>query len=259
MHFILLSLATVAIGPLLLDQNTTQSSAPSYSAASIVNAATSTADALAPNAIVSIYGTDLAFDTVSTGPPAILPVVLDSVRVFVAGMPANLYYVSPKQINFVIPSDLRPGTIDLFVARQGVAGPHVQITVNDAGPGFFQREPGMIAATDGGGHLITKAHPAHAGQTVVLYGTGFGNTDPPIDAGAISMQPAQILGLNELQVLVAGTAVSSKSVLYAGVSPGTPGLYQLNVVLPKSLAPNPEIRMVIGTHSSPVSIRLPVN
>jgi uncharacterized protein (TIGR03437 family) len=116
----------------------------------------------------------------------------------------------------------------------------------------------MIAATHADGCVITKLSPARSGETVVLYGTGLGTTDPAVVNGQISMVPAQIVLLGELSVLVAGTALDSASVFYAGVTPGIPGLYQINVRLPKPLAPNPEIRIVIGDQSSPAAMQLPV-
>src|SRR5712692_7538275 len=197
MHLALFLLATLAFGLPLGAGSSGSSTAPSYSTASIVNSATYTADALAPNAIASIYGTHLSYNTAALTsrdiPNGMLPDGLAGVRVFVAGIAASLYYVSPDQINFLIPSLLRPGDMDLFVARDGVAGPHVTITVHDAGHGLYQLEPGSIAATHADGSVITEEHPARPGEVVVLYGTGLGNTDPAIVSGQISMVPAQIL------------------------------------------------------------------
>ena len=48
-----------------------------------------------------------------------LPVLLPGagVQVLVAGRYVPLYYVSPKQVNFLIPSDLRPGEWTLQLLR----------------------------------------------------------------------------------------------------------------------------------------------
>ncbi|HUJ23528.1 MAG TPA: hypothetical protein VLX58_18470 [Bryobacteraceae bacterium] len=241
---------------------TASSTAPDYSAAGIVNSATYSAGALAPNTIASIYGTNLSWDTAAVTSADLaqgaLPTALAGVRVFVAGLEASLYYVSPQQINFLVRSDLRPGDMDLFVAREGTAGPHVQITVHDAGPGFYQWDPGMIAATHADGTVITKDHPAHPGEVVVLYGTGLGRTDPDPGNGVISMIPAQIEDLADLQVLVAGAVLDRGSVYYTGVTPGTPGLYQVNLKLPAHLTSDPEIQVVIGGAASPHNLRIPV-
>ena len=257
MRVTFLALALVS----LLGAENSQRSAPSYSVEGIVNSATYAPDALAPNAIASIFGTDLAYDT-SSSPPNIpdhsLPQVLSGVRVYVAGIAAPLYYVSPKQINFVIPADLLLGDCDLFIARQGTSGPHVKITVRDAGPGLFQLKPGLIFGMHGSGGVIKDDQPAHAGEAVVLYGTGFGRTDPLIPSGLVSMLQAPIEQLQDLRVSVAGKPLDPKRVRYAGAAPGSPGVYQVNLKLPQQLTPNPEIRITIGGHASPAGTKLAV-
>jgi len=260
MHRYSLLLAVLALCPVLPAESSRKSTTPAYTAASVVNSATNT-DALAPNAIATIYGTDLSYETDRASSANIvnhmLPEVLAGVRVYVGGYPASLYYVSPRQINFVIP-ELRSGGWDFYVAREGTAGPHVRITVRDVGPGFYQWEPGLIASTHADGSNITKDHPAHAGETVVLYGTGLGDTEPPEIVGQISMVPAQMQRLRDLRVVVGERTLDSGSTAYAGVTPGSPGLYQVNVRLPKQIAANPEIRLTIGDQSSPANMKLPV-
>lgn len=243
-------------------QSTPPSTAPSYTAAGVVNSASNAPDALAPNGIATVYGTNLSYSTGSAFyvmPTAgWLPVDINAVHVYVGGLSAPLYYVSPTQINFLIPAELRPGDMDFFTTHDGLAGPHVKITVHDAGPALYPWGPGMIASTHADGSIITKDHPASAGETVVVYGTGLGKTDPLLASGTIALIAAPIQLLNELRVMVAGNALDAKSVQYAGVTPGTPGLYQVNLVLPAQLAPDPEIRIAIGTEVSPPGMKLPL-
>jgi uncharacterized protein (TIGR03437 family) len=218
-------------------------------------------DALAPNTIASLYGTDLSYGldhaSFTNVSGSLLPERLSGVQVYVGQYAAGLYYISPGQINFLIP-ELHPGDTDFFISRQGVAGPHVRITLRDVGPGLFQRKPGVIASTHADGSIISKDQPAHAGETVVLYGTGLGNTVPMEVVGQFNMVAAQIQRLSDLRVMVGGATLDSASIEYAGVTPGSPGLYQVNVKLPKLLAPNPEIRLTIGDQSSPANMTLPV-
>ncbi|HLN00459.1 MAG TPA: hypothetical protein VK335_14325 [Bryobacteraceae bacterium] len=255
---ILSLLAALAWGIPLCAQGSPSTTAPAYTVATIVNSATGTADALAPNTIATIYGSNLsdgptmAAGGSNTGAP--LPQELGNVHVYVAGSPVSLYYVSPQQINFLIPADLRPGEMDLFVACDGLAGPLARITLHDAGPGIFQSAPGVVSATHADGSLVTKGHPARRGETVAVYGTGFGPTTPDV---AISVA-APVTDLTAFHVLVAGVAVPGVSVLYAGVVAYTPGLYQATFKLPKSVAPNPEIRIAVGEQTSPPHLKLPL-
>ena len=258
MYRILTLLAALALGLSLHAESAQQSTALSYSAAGIVNSATGISNALAPNAIATIYGANLSYTTAAFAPKAaVMPSELAGVRVFVAGMAAALYYVSPQQINFLIPDNLLPADVDLFVAREGTAGPHVKITLHDVGLGLYLSGPGTVAAVHANGSSISKVRPARPGETVMVLGTGWGRTNPDVSAIDISM-PAQLAQRSAFRVVIAGKALAAASVSYAGVTPGRPGLYQVKFQLPLQVALNPEIRVAIGDHASPPNVRLPL-
>src|SRR5271156_6037195 len=105
--------AVVLLAALVLAQ--TSGSGPYYTADSIANSAASVTGLYAPNTFVTIYGQNLAYTTVSLTASdisgAILPPVLASTggRVLPKGFPANIYYVSPTQVNFLVPTSLIPG------------------------------------------------------------------------------------------------------------------------------------------------------
>lgn len=257
-----LVLATLAVAPLAWGQTSPKSTAVSYTAAGVVNSASDAPDSLAPNTIAAVYGTGLSYTTqfafLTMPTSGVMPTEIAGVHVYVGAVSVPLYYVSPTQINFLVPTELRPGDMDFFTTHDGLAGPHVRITLHDAAPGLYPWGPGMIASTHADGSVIRKDHPAHPGETVVVYGTGLGRTYPEFETGLIAGMVAQIRLLSELRVLVAGTALDRQSIQYAGITPGTPGLYQVNLVLPKQLAPDPEIRLSIGAQVSPPGMRLPV-
>ena len=262
MHRFIFLIAPLACVSPACAQGSPGSTAPTYTAATIVNSATNTSDALAPNTLATIYGTNLS-DGVSAAPEVLspgsmLPLELADVRVFVAGWPAPLYYVSPQQINFLVPADLRPGDMNVFVARAGVAGPQAQITLLEVAPSLFQSQPGVVTATHADGSLITQAHPARPGETVTVLGTGLGATVPGVTSGMAGPIRAQIEDVSEFHILVNGAALPAASVLYAGVAPDSPGLYWATFIVPKSAASNPEIRIAIGSQSSQPGLRLPL-
>lgn len=251
-------LVALAWGIPLCAQGSPGSTAPAYTGATIVNSATSTPDALAPNTIATIYGTDLSYgDPVfvnGLGPGTLLPQEMGGVQVYLAGSPVSLYYISPQQINFLIPADLRPGEMDLFVARDGTAGPHTSITLHDVGPGLFQSEPGVIIATHADGSLVTQSRPARQGETVTVYGTGFG----PINPDAPVSIPVPITDIGSFHVLVNGTVLPGSSVVAVSSVAYTPGLYEATFKLPKSVTANPEIRVAVDDESSPPKLKLPL-
>src|SRR5580692_1072539 len=116
-------LALLTAGCLLGDEKPVPRLAPVYSAASIVNAADNQSGQLAPNAIGTIYGVNLAYATAAITPGdlhgGVLPVILvgaSDTTVLINNSPTALYYVSPIQINFLVPPDLLPGPVSLYVA-----------------------------------------------------------------------------------------------------------------------------------------------
>ena len=71
--------------------------------------------------------------------------------------------------------------------------------------------------------------PAKPGQYVTVYATGFGLTNPAIGAGVFFAGLAPAAGT--VRVLLNGQALPDANVLYAGATPSSPGLYQLNLLL----------------------------
>jgi uncharacterized protein (TIGR03118 family) len=222
--------------------------APTFTTASVTNGA-SFSTTVAPNTWVSIVkGGGLAATTRSwqttdfTGNT--MPTILDGVSVQVNGTAVPLSYVSPTQINFLMPATLSAGTVQIQTANNGLNSTAVSATVSAAAPAFFTYGAAdattgnsYIAAEHAGGSfagppsLITgiTTTPYNAGETMVLYGTGFGPTTTLPPAG---------------QLLTAAIPLSATPTVTVGGLPATvafaglvgPGLYQLNVVLPAGTA-----------------------
>jgi uncharacterized protein (TIGR03437 family) len=235
-------------------------SAPSYSQASIVNAASNVPGALAPNTLATIYGSGLSYVTVAITPAELgagLPTALRGagVRVLTCGIPSPLYFVSPSQINFLVPAELSAGNCGVQVIRESLAGPVVAVTLFDAWPALFTADGQVPAATTADGLTVTAGKPVHPGDVVVLYGTGFGQTSPPISDGLIPRFAARTE--QPIQILLDGKLVES-GVLYAGITPGFGGLYQINLIIPAETAANPEVVVWIAGRASQSSVRLPL-
>src|SRR5262249_1503315 len=76
--------------------------------------------------------------------------------------------------------------------------------------------------------------PAKPGEYLIIYGISFGATNPAFDPGV----PPTGIGATSTPVTVTlgGNTLPAANILYAGVSPGTAGLYQLNIQVPTGLA-----------------------
>jgi uncharacterized protein (TIGR03437 family) len=241
--------------------------APFFTAASIVQAATQTVETLAPNAIATIYGANLSWTTHAVNANDLeqgtLPTSLDGVTVIVHGIVCKLLYVSPGQINFLIPYELTAPTAQVLVERQGVAGPvgldnlpSVIINLAATAPGFFEWSGNFIVAEHADGSLITPTSPAQASEVVVLFAAGLGRTVPDSASGVLPAGAATLLYASQLRIVLNGSVLPPASIYYAGVTPGFAGLYQINVTLPDFLPPDPEIQVVIGTQASPTGVLL---
>jgi uncharacterized protein (TIGR03437 family) len=248
-----------------------QSTAPSYSASDLVNGATYLPGPIAPNTWVTLYGKNLAWVTASAGPSDMVagqwPVKIAGAGVqiqFSGGTPARLSYVSPTQINFLTPAFRISGPATLTLVRDGMVGPAITVTFADVSPGLFQNNS-MASASHADGSPINNDAPAHPGEIVVLYGTGFGPPVIPLDDQSdgrlvTSTDPnaIRLQRIADLRVMLDDTVLDPEAILWAGLTPGCAGVYQVNLQLPDSAGPNPAVRVWIGDQGSAPDVRLPL-
>ena len=237
--------------------------APVYSAASIVNAADNQSGTLAPNTLATIYGQNLAYGTQSLTANEVqggtLPTIFPGTgaRVIVGSLLASLIYVSPTQINFLVPPNLIPGTVNVNVVVDSWSGPIVQIQLAAASPALFQLDAQNAIATEATGTLITPTSPARPGDVIILYATGLGYTAPPVVYGQIPKTAARVIQ-SAFTIELDGAAVDPDAILYAGIAPGFAGLYQINLVLPAHVGASPQISIGFADSMSPAGVTLPV-
>ncbi len=239
--------------------------APIYTAASIVNAADNQSGQLSPYAIGTIYGTNLAYSTAAVTPGDLqdgaLPTVLigaSDTSVLIDYSPAALYYVSPTQINFLVPPDLLPGPVTVYVDVDTLRGPLIQMTLAPAAPGLFQLDSQNAVATLPDGSVLTPNSPAKPGNIVILWATGLGPVVPPVEGFQLPTAAARLVAGADLSILLDGTPVDPGAIQYAGVAPGNAGLYQINLKLPLTTGNNPKIQLQLDGASSIPGIHLPV-
>ncbi|MCU1235424.1 MAG: hypothetical protein JWP63_3391 [Candidatus Solibacter sp.] len=206
--------------------------APAIASNGVVNSA-SFATPVSPGAYTAIFGTGLAATTRSWTPPELangkLPVQLDGVSVTMNGKPAYIYYVSPRQIDVIAPADTASGPVPVVVTNTGVASVSASAQLQSAAPAFFAIGKYAIA-THANGSLVGPATalpgatPALPGEVIVVYGTGFGPTNPAVDGLVVSSAA-------NLAVAPAITIGGAPAVVqFAGLSAA--GLDQINVTVP---------------------------
>ncbi len=232
---------------------------PSVPSGGVVGAANSVpaVKAISPNGLATVYGSGFAPSGTSNAQWAAnlvqgnVSTEMDGVCVLVGGTRAPITYLSPGQINFQAPQGILPGTVSVQVATACGTSSQVlsaaqTVTVQSASPEFFYflanangqnpiaAENAVTGVFVGAAGLIQGVTfvPAKPGDIVALYATGLGLTTPPFAAGVLPTAAAWAAGT--FQISVGGIALPAANVLYAGVAPGTPGEYQINIQLPAS-------------------------
>ncbi len=183
---------------------------PRISAGGVVLATgTPAVNRISPNAIISVFGRYFAPE----GTRALTPELnaaggvadnLAGICLEIAGERVPLFAVFPHQINAQAPHGLTPGTARLDVVRGcgtpgELRGYSASVAVAPVSPAFFNfvsnpdgRNP--VVALHGGGPALVgppgavagaALTPAAPGETVTLFGTGFGPTEPALEAGRI--------------------------------------------------------------------------
>ena len=206
---------------------------PSSKSGSVVNAASFT-PGISGGALASVFGDNLAATQRSWTAQDIvggkLPTSLDGVSVMVGGVPAYIYFISPGQINFIVPTGATAGSVPVVVTNNGLAGAAVQATLAATSPGFFISKNNNVIATHAGGTLVGattlypgNSTPAAVGETIELWGTGLGATDPPTDGVTF---PAPINTAAKPTVTIAGVSANVTSSVMS-----SPGVYQVNITV----------------------------
>ena len=233
--------------------------APQYTAGSITNAASNEVGAYAPNTFISIYGVNLSNIQVvlsqnsllqSTGPAT------SPVSVILGLTHAYLFYLSPGQLNLLLPSNLVAGPTSIQVVRDGVSGAVIPLTLTAAAPALFELRDRYVIATTPVFTLVDAQHPAKAGDVVILWATGLGSTVPRAPADSIARSPAVLGDMAKFQVLLNGVPVDNKNILYAGLAPGYAGLFQVNLRLPENTPVDPEVVLNVSGDRSPAGRKL---
>jgi uncharacterized protein (TIGR03437 family) len=207
-------------------------------------------NSVAPGEFVTIFGSGLSAVTQSARSLP-LPTTLGNVKVTVNGRPAPLDYVSPAQINLLVPFETAGDYATFQVTNDKVASNQVTVYTNVTAPGVFTLPNnagtfplgiGPAAVTHLDYSLVTEANPAVAGETLVLYLTGLGAVTPAVTDGAPGA--ANPLGIANEYPGSIGVDVSDStfadvdaSLSFAGLAPGLAGVYQINFVVPSGLAP----------------------
>jgi uncharacterized protein (TIGR03437 family) len=207
---------------------------------------------ISPGEWVAILGQNLAAqESVASAVP--FSSNLEGTRVLLAGQSLPLLYVNPNQISAQVPYNLNPNTEhQLQVIRDDTQSQSVPepVTVSEAQPAIFTaNESGLgqgviFWTTPDGAHVPADAdHPVPAGATIEIYSTGLGAVAPGVTPGDVAPADPAVKTTGTVAVLIGGFPAT---VTFAGLAPGTVGLYQVRAVLPNGVPPGGAVPVLIG-------------
>jgi uncharacterized protein (TIGR03437 family) len=168
--------------------------------------------------------------------------------VTINGQAAFVDYVSAGQVNAQVPNGVGTGPATVIVTTSAGSSNAYTLTLNALEPGLLA--PGsftiggkqyVVAFNSDGSYTLPSnstlgltSRPAKPGETLIIYGVGFG----PAAAGSTQIPPGVVVTqsnslTNSMQMAFGGTQATLQ---YFGLAPSFVGLYQFNVVVPTSIA-----------------------
>jgi uncharacterized protein (TIGR03437 family) len=184
-----------------------------------------------------------------------LPTSLDGVSVTIDGKQAFVGFISQHQINVVAPDDTVQGPVVVVVTNNGTASAPAMAQLQPYAPGLFEWGATNYATTIryadgalvGNPSAVPGSVSAKPGDTLILFGTGFGPTRPATLSGQLVMAASPAASMPA--VTVGGV---SANVIGATISPGTVGVYLIEIQLPQSigLGDQPVVASIGGAQSA---------
>jgi uncharacterized protein (TIGR03437 family) len=191
-----------------------------------VNNATQLAgDTVCPGDWMSLLGQQLSLDAYTPFSTVPLPTQLADATVLVNGEAAPLYYTSSGQIAFQMPSDTAVGTALVQMQRAGQSSNTVSVSV-------AARAPRIVVITDDNYNVLNTSTGATAGEGIIIWAYGLGQTTPAVAAGAAPPATPPLVTPAPSVNFGGGLAGLYVAPDFAGMT-GI-GLYQINVTIPSN-------------------------
>jgi uncharacterized protein (TIGR03437 family) len=194
--------------------------------------------------LVSIFGSALADGSAGFN-SAPVPTQLGSTQVLLGGVDLPLVYVSENQVNVLIPFETPLNVpLSLLVQRNNAISVPVTTAVFAAQPAILSNGLGQGDIFGAGGQTLADANaPAAAGDVLVIYAVGLGAVTPPVPTGTGSPSSPLAKVSAPTIVTIGGQSVQP---VFAGLTPGFVGLYQLNVVMPAGVTAGSQVPVTVS-------------
>ncbi|BDC50891.1 hypothetical protein F183_A32070 [Bryobacterales bacterium F-183] len=223
----------------------------------VVNAADQTGS-VAPGGLVTIGGTNLSpVNLASVEKP--LPTALGESCLTVNGLPLPVIFVSPNVINAQLPFQAT-GNVALILRTPGGVSDTYNLTIQPQAPSVFRTAvqdvgevPTVIRAANR--IVVTDSNPVHRNDTLTVFLTGLGQTNPPVESGMPAPSDPVAVPLVAPTVSLGGVALPVQS---AAMVPGEIGQYQITVTVPRNVPTGLSVPLQIrqGNGSTTLNLRV---
>jgi uncharacterized protein (TIGR03437 family) len=221
-------------------------------AAPFITSVVSAADLKSPVAaggLMAVLGTNLSGTNQATSEVP-LPTVINDSCLTVNGEPVHMMFVSPTRVNAQMPAQAT-GNVALVMHTPGGVSNTFFLTLPLGAPAVFlmtldgvPNVPALVRESNG--LVVTATNPVHRGDTLIIYLTGLGAVNPPVNDG----EPAPVTPVSTTlitpTVQIGGV---DAPVLFSGLVPGYVGFYVLNVKVPNSTPQGLSVPLTISEDS----------
>ncbi len=206
---------------------------------------------VAAGSIISIYGANLAA-RYEVGPANPLAQSIAGVVLLLGDRLLPIVYVSPEQINALLPDDLIDGAYSLRVKTEGLPDVTAPFTVVRNAPGLFANainQKQYVLALHEDGTAVTPDSPARRNELVTLLGTGFGPYTRRVPEG-FAVPDTPVAPLADSAEVVAGALRLQPT--FTGAAPGFVGVASSKIRIIADLpgASSLELRIVVNGQDS---------
>jgi uncharacterized protein (TIGR03437 family) len=207
---------------------------PLIAAGGFRNAASGAA-MLAPGGLFEASGNELSAAARQTSTPSDLPFHLGTTSVCFDGVASPLFLAEPGLVRGLAPWSAKLGSARAMVYRAGAASAPAAVEIREAAPGILPNgvfRPGLPCP-------VNEANGVPPGSYLEVYGSGLGAPAAPQQNGIAPEAPLESAVLPSARL-----GPFPIPVLYSGLFPGAPGVYQTNVRISPDAGPGPvELRL----------------
>ena len=245
-----------------LTVNLTVTAGPTPVVLSVTNAGSLQPGAISPGEIITIFGNNIgpASPTSGTGftptPAGTVPTTLAGVTMSINNVPAPLIFVSPNQINAIVPYEVSgQSTANVVVSLNGSTSTGTQIQVAQTAPAVFtlsQNGSGQGAILNQNGSVNGASNPAAKGSIIQIFATGEGQLVPAVQTGCMSGPSLPLPKPVATPITVTIGGQPATPINYAGEAPTLVcGVIQINATVPNSIGSGAQaVVLTIGSNTN---------